>query len=276
MSNLIVFDNMSTSPDLLDYYKRMSGKLLVCQFSGFHNHVHRPERFPKLFEALRKSARYFTFLDADERLIWIDQNLRHHAGAEVLAALEKLDDPIVPGIWLDNLAGYEDRFRVIRDKDQRGLPGIRTGKVIVSGSVRHTDLHCHNFQMAQECYGSIRTNFFVLHLKRLSAQQRISANFAKLKAYNAMGSYATIEDLIAADPETIKPGNPRQWVREIQYMAKERSVDSNARLKPGSIQLAADGSIRFSEDWQKDLLAHFVANPNEYRDLIFTKSSQAT
>jgi hypothetical protein len=99
----------------------------------------------------------------------------------------------------------------------------------------------------------------------------MSVNFAKLKAYNAMGSYATIEDLIAADLEAIKPGNPRQWVKEIQYMAKERSVDPEAPLKHGSIQLAGDGSIKFAEDWQKDALAHFIAHPDEYRDMIFAK-----
>lgn len=73
-ANIIIFDNQSTDPDVADTFGRFSGDIEPISFKGNHNLIHTAAYFPELYEALRRSSKFLTFLDTDERLALFDND----------------------------------------------------------------------------------------------------------------------------------------------------------------------------------------------------------
>ena len=142
---------------------------------------------------------------------------------------------------------------------------MQWGKPILSSRAEVSGVINHNCQIGKALFnGKSSTNVFVLHLNRLSAQQRIAANLNKLLALNLVPAGTNIEKILAMDNEEFQPGNPRNWVIEIKKLV-ELPADYREPAGPehkNIIELGRDGVIRFHDDAQKSLLSEFLRNPS--------------
>jgi hypothetical protein len=74
INNLIIFDNCSTSETVLQTYGKYKDEVIIIRHEGFIDLPHNVKFFPELYAALRASCDYYTFLDTDERLVWMEQD----------------------------------------------------------------------------------------------------------------------------------------------------------------------------------------------------------
>lgn len=77
--NLIIMDNCSDDPAILEVYKRNSDVVSAYAYSGHHNSLHRISVFPELYKSLRESCGFYVFIDTDEFLYWADNGRRSFA-----------------------------------------------------------------------------------------------------------------------------------------------------------------------------------------------------
>lgn len=277
LENLIIFDNYSSDEKLEDVYSRFLPAGTLARFAGFHNNIHRVHEFPELYDALRNSCKHYIFLDTDEYLIRLGADGTFVQDGRIIDCLEQEKDiSVFPGIWLENVSGYDNRFWM-NPKMNHLLVGLRGGKPIISSSTNVRGLIAHNRQLPRECYSDrIQTNYFVLHLKRLSPQQRISANLAKLRSYGAAaqsGIYKNIslEEALAIRTEDLALGNRRTWIREIQTLSTrsgEAGVLPGKRMALGMVELS-DGTTQFTSEQQRLEFEKFVGAPQNLIEEIF-------
>lgn len=272
--NLVVFDNNSDDKETVELLASLDPRVLVISFKRFHNLLHRVNEVPELYEALQTSSRYYQFLDVDEYVGYIDDELAVHRERDVVGFLDAQTAPVIPGVWIENVFGFDDRFH-FNHRDGRLRLDVRTGKPVISSDTAVFGMINHNFQVPEQLYGSIRTNVVVFHLLRLSAEQRVKANLAKLIAYNALPKGASVEDALAIDPETLTDAkrNPRTWLREIHKMVSIEPPKQDQPLNSGDIEIASSGLIRFSEEWQADALRSLIRQPGTARDRVFGSHS---
>ncbi len=272
--NLIILDNCSTDPAAADLYRELEDACTVIRFDGFHNRVHRVHEFGELYAALRMSTRFYAFLDTDERLVRFDAAGNLLEPSSLVSTLSEDVHQVVPGVWLENVFGYQDRFWLSLKRDHLGV-GLRSGKPIISSSVAVEGMLNHNRQLAPEFYGdAIRTDFFVLHLKRLSATQRIASNMSKLRAYNAFkGANLSLEDVLGLEPDEFPEGNKRNWIREIQALSREDAdtTPAKAPLGGGTCELV-DGSLRFADQEQRAAFRDFIECPDRWLDVLIART----
>lgn len=265
INNLIIFDNMSSLDEMFDIYGRYADNLLVVQFSGFHNRLHRTHEFPELYEGLQKACNYVAFLDSDEYLVHIGPDYCVRTGKFVLDTLLSLNTSVIPGSWLENVAGYEDRFWYDIGQNH-AVAGLRSGKPIISTSALVSGMINHNRQIDVSIYDrNVVLNFFVLHLKRLSPEQRIESNYRKLHAYNAFKRKLTIDEVLQLNPDDFPQGNKRNWIREIQQFAKLRGekFDRDAPLVNGTVLINNHDFLVFSNAEQRSVFDTFLSQPYE-------------
>lgn len=269
--NLVVFDNMSTLPGMGEIYERWDGALNLIRFGGFHNRLHRVGEFPELYSALQASADHFVFLDSDEYLVHIDADRRVHRGPVLLDLLARTRSGVLPGSWLENVQGCENRFWYDIRQDHV-MTGLRSGKPIIASSVPVSGMINHNRQIDKSCYDrNVVANFFVLHLKRLSVRQRIATNLHKLQAYNAFKRPMTLDELLTLDPDDFAAGNKRNWIREIQTLSAMNDEDVRpcaplpcAPLPRGQSEIGADDTLRFATPEQEEAFANLLSHPWEH------------
>lgn len=259
---LVIFDNGSSAPEVLDYYASIDDRVLVVSFSGYVNSLHRPSLMPELYSALRDSTRYFTFIDTDEFLYWFTGTGQCLSGKGFLSNLLARDESVIPGLWLDNVDGYRTRLW-LNEQRRPLLAAVRSGKPVLSASFQWEGMSNHNFHLPEEVWSGCRTaNVVVAHMSRLIPRQRIRANMAKLQADRFMSGNFTLEDLMACEPSQLT-GSARQYVREIQSLVRAPigEADPTAPLKPGSVELR-DGNVVFPNTQEENLFRAFLSNPN--------------
>jgi hypothetical protein len=143
--------------------------------------------------------------------------------------------------------------------------GLKWGKPILSSTAEVSGVINHNCQLGKVLYDErSSTNCFVLHLNRLSAQQRITANLNKLLALNLIPAGTDIRKILLMENEEFQAGNPRNWVIEIKKLV-EVPADYQEPAGPehkNIIELGADGVIRFHDDAQRSLLGEYLRNPS--------------
>jgi hypothetical protein len=265
LDGLILMDNMSTDPKVAEIYAGLQGDAVVIRFSGFLDNVHHTEHFAKLYSALRSSCSHFIFLDTDERLTLFDGPDHFRSDPSLIPFLK--DHPttdIFPGTWLQNVTGYRDRFSLY-DPNIPLINGLKWGKPVISTSSNFSGFINHNTQMEHSLYAEpLITNFFVLHLSRVSNQQRIHSNLLKLKAFGAIPDEWGGEEVLRRPPEEWDhlPDTLKSYVRQI-FEIHEEGPGFAGNLG-GSIQIAEDGLLICSEDWQKQALLDFVSSAPQF------------
>jgi hypothetical protein len=154
---------------------------------------------------------------------------------------------VVLGSWVENVLGCEDRFRLYHKG--RGYPaGLSGGKSILATRSGFKGLVCHNFQLeGVRVDPQNPAHALILQMKNLNPQQRISVNLQKLKKYNFNNGAVSVEALLGLDWQAMKPGNTRQWVREIQELSgrDETMTAAGQALRPGQIALDPVAGIAF-------------------------------
>lgn len=258
---LLIFDNGSTEPSVLEAYEQISGSILVVRFQGMMNNLHRPQFYPELYQALADSSRYYTFIDTDEFLFWVDENGGIVSGRQLGDRIALCIDPVIPGIWLNNVKGYRDRFWM-SSKHDHFTSGIRSGKPIVQSSVELVDMSNHNRHIPAEHWRNCTTgNVLIAHLKHLYPDQRVKANLQKLRAYNFMQQKFTDNDILDMDAASL-PVHHARLVKEIQEFSKstEFTADPAAPLHSGHAQIL-DGKLVFGDPEVGNHFFAYVRNP---------------
>ena len=106
---------------------RYKDDVVFSRYAGFVDNIHRVSIFPELYAALRASANYYSFLDTDEFLAWLEHDLTVIRDHRVVERIANSGLPVLPGTWLSNVIGFGDRFFV--DVGGRGLgEGFEVGK----------------------------------------------------------------------------------------------------------------------------------------------------
>lgn len=245
--DIIIFDNESDDPEVLHLMDGLTG-FNFFQFGGFHNNIHREAIFAGFYRALRNSCEYFIFLDTDEFLVWVDAAGELVPAEGIVPALRALPPvDVVLGSWIENVLGREDRFRLFQKG--RGYPvGLTGGKSILATRSAFRGLVCHNFQMeGVQVTQQNPAHALILHMKNLNPQQRIKVNLQKLTKYNFNNGDVSLQHVLGLDWQSMKPGNPRQWVREIHELSgrDETLTPASEALRPGQIAFDPKGSLTF-------------------------------
>lgn len=258
---LVIFDNGSTAPEVLNYYASIADRILIVRFAGYVNSIHRPQEMPELYGALRASTRYFTFIDTDEFLYWFTESGECLSGKGFLAHLLAREERVIPGLWLDNVEGF--RTRVWLNEQRRPLLGaLRSGKPVLSAGLHWDGMSNHNFHLPEDVWDGCQTgNIVVAHMSRLFPAQRIRANMSKLKADRFLGEGLTLEAVMACDTGSLV-GSARQYVREIQSLVRVPFVpgDLSKPLRSGSVEIK-DGRVIFPNAHEESLFRAFMFNP---------------
>ena len=260
LANLVIFDNYSTEDAVHRIYDGIRDEAVVVRFGGYHNDLHKPTKFPELYEALQASADYFILLDTDEEFVWLKDGETYARDASILNDLEAHSaEPALPGIWLANVTGFDDRFHLFARDDSAPI-GTRLGKTLFSSRAQLSERVCHNFQAENSLFARIKeAKLLVLHLKNLSPRQRVRINIHKLRQYNILGVDDDVDAVLAMTWEDRPDSNPKQWIKEIHRLAgaAEHGPRENRRLSPGHIKLEPDGRIRFFDEEQKRRFGEF-------------------
>jgi hypothetical protein len=268
-AGLVIFDNMSSDPRVEAIYDKYRSVVSVYRYSEFHNLIHNTHYFPSLYAAIRQSCDHFAFLDTDEHLSCYDGAGRFRLDSTIIPFLDNQKSAsILPGTWLQNIDGYTDHFSLY----DRSIPlkhGLKWGKPIISTKASFDGMINHNTQIEHALYiQPLTTNFFVLHLSRISKQQRIEANLRKLRSYNAIEYGCGLEQFLTVDVEELGSDQVKMYAREIRELIDPKTPERGELF--GWIHLSKEGDLTCSKAWQREVLAHFLSNPEEYVSGLFS------
>src|SRR5437870_5753461 len=91
-NNLVIFDNMSTHPDVARIYDKYRDTVQIIQYPAFYDSLHDVSACRALYDTLRDATRFFIFLDTDEFLVLIDDD-RYYDDETIVDYLEDQDEP---------------------------------------------------------------------------------------------------------------------------------------------------------------------------------------
>jgi hypothetical protein len=267
--NLIVFDNGSTSDEVRDIYSRYSD-IKVVRYDGAVDNIHHTRLFPELYEGLRQSSSFYAVIDTDERLVWVDGD-RYFNDSEVVRFLQnEHSGNSFPGFWLQNILGWSNRFAFNTREDV--ISGLKWGKPIISSKLNVSGFINHNIQLGSDAFRSPRANIFVLHLNRLTPTQRIDANVRKLISLGLVPSDSSAQSIVESDFLMFREGNPRNYVKEIQLLAKKtgkfREGDSNV-VPVNQMEFTDCGKVNFGRIEQRLMLENLLTKTMSYTGSSF-------
>jgi hypothetical protein len=202
------------------------------------------------------------FLDCDEFLTWARVDGSFTQTADMVAELSRVaPQEAIAGIWLDNVAGYDDRFILYHGRG-RWPVGVAGGKPIISSKAHISGFINHNFQL-DLFENTQNANFLVLHMKRLLPRQRIRANISKLRNYRFLAESEGLDRIAATDVDALPAGNVRQWVSEVQELSKQvaRGPGEEGPLDKGQVRLAANSRLEFHSADERGRFLAFLRKP---------------
>jgi hypothetical protein len=263
MENLIVFDNLSDDPTVLDIYRRHAPELAVIRFAGWCDDLHNTDTFRPLYDALAASSAFFCAIDTDEFLTRFDAGrcLGGPGMVDVLAGSQGRGP--LPVFSLDNTDGRDDRF-VCGTTLQNLLHAMAWGKPVMPSAAPLRGYINHPVQVAPELYTPrLRTDLAILHLRNLWRAQRIASTVAKLRGIGFAPPGETAEALAARDLAGIQDFNVNRYVPELRRLLGDDPIprDPTAPLRPGCLQIDADGTLAYGGTEEAGLLRTFLDNP---------------
>ena len=259
LNNLVIFDNQSSDPKMLDILASYRRDIPIYTFSGFYDYMHDTGMCPRVYEAINKGCDFFVFLDADEFLVMFKDDC-YHCDHTIVELLSNTDIPVLPGTWLYNAPRSETIFTVGADMSKLEN-GLKWGKPIIRTSIRASGFINHNGQLEPRYYGKrIPTNIFILHMARLYPEQRIDSNLNKLRAQNCIVEDATAASVAEMTLETDDDPNIGVYISEIRSLIGEavKQVVDPERLKEECIKLDAAGKIVYNSNAEADLLRRYL------------------
>lgn len=255
--NLIIADNGSSDAASHAVYESYREAVTIFQFSGPHNDIHWHPRFKPFYDRIRELSELFSFIDVDERLIWIDQG-KWSADQQILSRLKE-DGVIYPATWLINAIGSLTRFTLL-DTERRPIlsNNLRWGKPILPVSMVGAQPGIHNVQyvgnrFSSECAGRL----FLLHLTQFP-EQRITANIKKLANRGVVDSTVDQEAIPTMDFKSFPDKTVLRFQNEIAEMVAYLKGDDSIKVKEkNTLELLNDGSIVYSNEEAQNLFSQF-------------------
>lgn len=264
IEGLVIFDNGSTDPDVLDFLLSIRSHATVAQFGGFHNDFHRFKKFGPLYEAVRASSDYFIVLDTDEFMCWVDESCQALSQSAIADAIRRLPpQEIVIGSWVNNRDGDAERFTLFQS-DGRYPSGLGSGKSLFSSTCTLRGTLCHNFQLeGPDLERAVSGNLLVLHMKALLPRQRIRANLEKLRQYKFLSSSDGLEKVLSTEWKNRPKGNVRQWIKEIQHwsQASIRLNEMPSAITAGQVIIRHGQPVVFFSQEDKSRFLAYMKSP---------------
>ncbi len=244
--NIIIMDNASTSPAVLNVYDNLSPEALVVSYPGHHNLLHEIEVFPELYEALRQSSRFYIFLDTDEFLYWFRSGC-YLSPLGIETFLQESDpETSSPGIWLSNYPHRADTL-FVNDNRERIVEGLKWGKPLISSRLALSGRINHNVELKQ-CIPSARVQFglFVAHLNRFSAEQRIAQNIQKIISRGVAANAEEVYELSRRASNSDLDDNVQLYLSEIvEFTGRFPKPLPANRIPSGCLRIEPDGMLEF-------------------------------
>jgi hypothetical protein len=277
--SLIVFDNMSDSLATNAVYSELSDMIEIFKFGGMHNLIHDRGVFKELYHAIKSSCDYYIFLDTDELLYWYTGEEREiFAGPEILRAIVNSNDLAIPGIWIETTSTSSKEL-LFTFQQARISSGLRGGKPMISSTAPIVRFGNHNIQCDPSVLSAYRTaNLIIVHLKNISAEQRIKVNLEKLQSYNSVKGELSkfgiptgklsLTDVLQANHEKMPDGNARNYVIEV----KRLSITGPGSLVNDCPNFARlDGSkLLFTNEEEGMKIDLFIRNPRAEFSRVFS------
>lgn len=245
---LIIADNGSTDPEVLNFYRDLDG-VLVFSYEGdiargYHNCIHDVRNFPELYAALSDSCDYVIHLDTDEFLIWADSRGWSSDRQRLLSSLS-FSGRVRPTTWLDNINSSKEIFYLGRDR-QKVVNGLAWGKPFVPSKNREPGVLIHNSQFSeQEADFQGDGELFLLHLSNFSPEQRLSINRQKLAARGFCESDADYVEIVALDVTNSRDPTVSRLVSEMKEALRRRETFEDPTLSEGCVKFDNLGKVEF-------------------------------
>lgn len=249
---LIVFDNMSTEPEVFEVYEKYKEHILLIRFEGFMDCLHMANKFMRLYQALAASARFFAILDADEFLYMTD-GAKAISDQTIVTFLEGQEDVrFFAPFWLANINDRENIFGF----DPKDLWLLHLGKPIVSSSIIPAFAHAlkiyecpilhHTKDLPLAAYGRAPVCFVLLHLKNTNTYQRIKSNMQKLAAFGVVKDSKDFKSLLTIHPKNIEAGHIRGYVMETRRLTELILQNDKGQGQSGNrVELIGNTSLKF-------------------------------
>jgi hypothetical protein len=260
--NLVVADNGSTDAETLSVYDRYGEAVTIFQFDGPHNDIHWHPRFLEFFEIIKRTCTYFSFIDVDERLVWIDHNSWVADGSivEKIAACSDRTS-IIPTTWLINTLNSFDTFSLLDTEANPHLKNnLRWGKPLLPAHLVGLEVGIHNDQFDRFVFSTdFGVSLFLLHFTQFP-YRRISVNRNKLISRGVVGNDVTSEDIVAMSFDGHPDASVARFVAEMKkmYDVIERRADRLDLAGLDYVQLTHDGRVRYSNDRVRNDLSKFL------------------
>ncbi|WP_212769933.1 hypothetical protein [Thalassovita mangrovi] len=246
---LIIADNMSDAPEVLEQLQDLAGRSCVFRFEGDRDALHDRAQYPDLFAAIEASSGWMTMIAADERLIWVEADGSWIADQRILDKLaERGGLSAIPAVLIDSFGSDAGRFVIPRGKKgltsrlERGKPVIRSGAGVGPG------VKCHNTEFEKSLFDPGESAHFIqLHLQDLPPEQTP-------RTQRESGVYPSATDERASAAAKEAQGAPgllqraRRKVRRLLNGKAAPTVEDTIRLRPdGTIDGTAAQRARFGE-----------------------------
>lgn len=259
--NLIIADNGSTDPYSLDIYRRYNDKITIFQFDGPHNQIHWHSRFSELFKTIQETSQYFSFIDADERLVWLNAT-SWIADTSIVEALAKHPvEGIIPTTWLINRLNHFETFSFLDSEFRPFLSNnLRWGKPILPSALAGIQDGIHNAQFDRFWFSSkFGVRFFLLHLTQFP-ERRISTNRNKLISRGIVDKKLTSREIVQSNFDDYPDKSFMPFIAEMRRMFQVLDgefVSSNADTDDEVI-LETGGTLGFKNEHSAAVLGDFL------------------
>lgn len=258
LENLLIADNASSLPEVLEIYRSFGPELNWFSFSGHHNLIASASDFPQLYAALAQSCKYVAFLDMDERLVCFSES-GWYSNSEVLHRLKGISTNLVSAPWLQNIHERDNAFVF---NEGRLEWGVLFGKPILSAQSPHIGTNLfHTVQYPLDSTGFCGLG--VLHLSNLSVTQRLRANKNKLIQRGLVTSETSYQEIASmrTDGELPDPLVSRRCIEEIRDLIgtsqRNDSETLGCALDEESITLTPDQGLEFGSPQVRKLSSTF-------------------
>ena len=275
--NLIIADNGSTDALTLDVYDRYSDLATVFRFDGPHNEIHWHPRFSELFDIVKETCRYFAFLDADERLVFLEENTWISDNSLERKIADSTAEGIIPTTWLINTLNCWDTFDLLDTESRPRLRNnLRWGKPILPANLVGTHYGIHNTQFNQSVFSAeFGVNFFLLHYTQFP-ERRIAANRNKLISRGIVGKDVTSENIALMSFESQTDRSFMRFVDEIKEMLLVISSGryEECRRTGDYLRLEQNGQIYYSSNHPRWVLSEFLRSGAPVVNLTFNSEPE--
>lgn len=258
--NLIIADNCSTDPETLHIYESFRSKVLIFTFDGAHNQIHWHPKFSDLFSTLRGSCSYFSFVDVDERLVYLDER-SWKSDATIVEHLRRFRPKgIVPTTWLINEFEDFDTFSCLDTEDRPAfVHGLKWGKPVLPSRLIGSQPGIHNAQYDQyEFCTDFGVRLFLLHLTQFP-ERRLSTNRNKLVSRGVVPPGTSAQDILNMSFDQLDDKSFMPLVDEMRRMnAILKGEKSMEAPRSGRLTFLPDGTFRAPDPTTQLLLTDYL------------------